>query len=390
MIAPTQIRKPENWQDFETLCKKLWGEIWDCSDTIQRHGRTGQCQHGVDVYGIPKGENAYYGIQCKGKDEYTHSQLTKQEIDNEIIKAKSFKPSLKRLIFATTANKDANIEAYIRTKNIESLKEGGFEIYLSSWEDIVDLLTERKRTFDWYINHCQYVENLRIEVSFNGAPTLTIRPQYIRVKHITKVLPPYNPANLNDRFAMLMEKYDLDNTSSNLIQQQRIINERLYGTSSKTDYSICYPTITIKNIGTTTIEDYKLDIWLDNTDFVGDCFHYVNATILDPAERAAINARKDQEREVYKSKEYSNEVFFIPNNRILVPNDTASFEFNVIPSENISSLILHWKLLSRNGELSGKNTIYVSPHFIDKEIITKTRDPKEYREEYVTFEPRIE
>lgn len=390
MIAPTQIRKPENWQDFETLCKKLWGEIWDCSDTIQRHGRIGQSQHGVDVYGIPKGETGYFGIQCKGKDEYTHSQLTEKEIDEEISKAKSFTPALKRFIFASTANKDAKIEAYIRKKNVESMENGGFEIYISSWEDIVDLLTERKRTFNWYINNCQYVENLNIEISFNGNPSLTIHPQYYRIIHKTKVLPPYDPTNLNDRIEMIMEQMDHKSSYSSLIEQQQMINERLYGTSSKTNYTICYPVVTIKNNGTTTIEDYKLEVWLDNTDSVGDCFHYVNATMIDPAERAAINARKDQEREVYKSKEYSNKVFFIPNNRILVPNDTASFRFSVIPSENVPSLILHWKLLSRNGELKGENTIQVSPHFIDKEIITKTRDPQGFREEYVTIEPRIE
>ena len=73
MIAPTQIRKPENWQDFEKLCKKLWGEIWNCPDTIKRNGRLGQSQRGVDVYGIPKGESHYYGIQCKGKNDYTNS-----------------------------------------------------------------------------------------------------------------------------------------------------------------------------------------------------------------------------------------------------------------------------------------------------------------------------
>jgi len=36
MISPTQIRKPENWQDFEKLYKKLWGEIWDCSSLIKQ------------------------------------------------------------------------------------------------------------------------------------------------------------------------------------------------------------------------------------------------------------------------------------------------------------------------------------------------------------------
>lgn len=36
MKAPTQIQPPENWPDFEALCKKLWGEIWHCADTIKK------------------------------------------------------------------------------------------------------------------------------------------------------------------------------------------------------------------------------------------------------------------------------------------------------------------------------------------------------------------
>ena len=66
MEAKKHLRKPENWEDFENLCKKLWGEIWDCKE-IKKNGRKGQTQDGVDVYGIPKGEVSYYGIQCKGK-----------------------------------------------------------------------------------------------------------------------------------------------------------------------------------------------------------------------------------------------------------------------------------------------------------------------------------
>lgn len=85
MKAPIQIQPPENWQDFETLCKKLWGEIWHCTDTIKKNGRSGQNQCGVDVYGAPNDGIEYYGIQCKGKDNYTQSQLTKKEVDEEIL-----------------------------------------------------------------------------------------------------------------------------------------------------------------------------------------------------------------------------------------------------------------------------------------------------------------
>lgn len=86
-----QILKPENWQDFEELSKILWGEIWECPE-INKNGRAGQNQQGVDIYGIPKGETKYFGIQCKGKDEYTKSVLTEKEINAEIEKAKNFKP----------------------------------------------------------------------------------------------------------------------------------------------------------------------------------------------------------------------------------------------------------------------------------------------------------
>jgi hypothetical protein len=103
-----QIRKPENWQDFEELCKLLWGEIWDCPE-IKKNGRSGQNQNGVDICGIPNGENGYYGIQCKGKDEYTKAILTEKEVLFEIEKAKQFKPLLRKFYFATTANKDEKI-----------------------------------------------------------------------------------------------------------------------------------------------------------------------------------------------------------------------------------------------------------------------------------------
>lgn len=41
MQAPKSLSKPLNWQDFEILCKKLWGEIWKRSE-IKKNGRSGQ------------------------------------------------------------------------------------------------------------------------------------------------------------------------------------------------------------------------------------------------------------------------------------------------------------------------------------------------------------
>ncbi len=165
MQAPTYIAKPENRQDFETLCKKLWWELWDDPET-KKHGRSWQNQCGVDVYGIPTWKDWYYGIQCKWKDDYTDKQLTKKEINAEIEKAKKFIPSLKMLYFATTANKDVAIEQYIREKNLEHNNQWLFWIAIYSREDIVDLINENKYTFDWYVKSINFKNQYSISVQF--------------------------------------------------------------------------------------------------------------------------------------------------------------------------------------------------------------------------------
>lgn len=181
MKAPTHIMKPKNWQDFEKLCKLLWGEVWDCEDSIKQHGRQGQAQQGVDVYAYVEKYDGYCGIQCKGKDDYTHAQLTEVEIDNEIAKAKNFQPTLKRLIFATTANKDTKIESYIRIKDIECHSQGLFHVDIFSWEDIADLLERYRTTYNWYVNNCQFKEATDVKVTFsNESEEITICPKYVR------------------------------------------------------------------------------------------------------------------------------------------------------------------------------------------------------------------
>lgn len=204
MDAKKQLRRPENWQDFERLCKKLWGEVWKCPE-IKRHGRSGQPQSGVDVYGIPRGESQYYGIQCKGKDEYTRAQLTTQEIDTEISKADSFNPPLAKLYFATTAVKDTKIEEHIRIRNIENRGAGKFEVHLFSWEEIVDLLDENRSVLSWYLGLMDYSQSADLEVLFdNGTIESSGSVRFIKEKIIHKYnsnIPSYaiNSKAVNDK-----------------------------------------------------------------------------------------------------------------------------------------------------------------------------------------------
>lgn len=376
MIAPTQIKKPEHWQDFEKLCKKLWGEIWDCPNTIKRNGRSGQKQNGVDVYGIPKGETQYYGIQCKGKDEYTNSTLTYKEIDEEIQKAESFKPKLKCFIFATTANKDTDIEEYIRNKDIEYRTKGLFEVHLACWEDIVDLLEERRNTYNWYINNCQYKDNTDVAITFNGREEIEIYPEYIRTT-IYYELDRLNTSNLNNKYPFhIVGMLNDINLSYNLI--------------SNTDNKIqwCEIPIKIENTGTIVIEDYKLyfSTKKESVECISTGIEYLSDVFLDSSYRMEMNRRIDEDRELYESADSENELVYIPNDTILVQTDRRLFSFKIGLKYGVDMIPIYWNFKSRNYNKKGLLKILVIPRYEEK---TETRSCSDLRESEVLVEAKI-
>src|SRR3954465_7691522 len=109
----SQYAPPQSWEEFESLCCDLYERLWNDRGT-QKHGRQGQPQGGVDVYGQPDGKN-YSGLQCKKKDVWPPSKLTIAEIDEEIAKAKTWSPGLKHYLIATTAPNDEAVQAHVRT-----------------------------------------------------------------------------------------------------------------------------------------------------------------------------------------------------------------------------------------------------------------------------------
>lgn len=274
MIAPTQIMKPKNWQDFEKLCKLLWGEIWNCSDSIKQHGRQGQAQHGVDIYAYVEKYVGYCGIQCKGKDDYTNAQLTEVEIDNEIDKAKTFSPKLKRFIFATTANKDAVIEQYIRQKDMECIGQGLFHVDVFSWEDIVDLLERERTVYNWYLNNCQFKEATDVKVVFqNETESCIINPLYLRVtKKYKHKKPEQNQFGVNGE--LFQQQYA---NTLNVPSIQDVLNPK-----TKVNKCWCKLSIKIVNVGNTVIKSPKMTVWFreEDIDKISDRFSYINSSLI--------------------------------------------------------------------------------------------------------------
>ena len=337
-----------NWQDFETLCKKLWGEIWECKE-IKKNGRTGQTQNGVDVFGIPLGETQYYGIQCKGKDEYSNKQLTEQEIIDEIEKAKGFKPSLKKLYFATTANKDAVIEEFVRIKNLDNIKQGLFEVHLFSWEDIADLIEENRQTFNYFIESQNFHSTTSVKVTFeNGENAITLNPKFKQHKTIYRK---EFISEFNNGLIGISAVIDA-NASWNKMFQTGIGIKPVRAT---VNLSYSKFNLIITNTGTEALEDYKLSFRLK-----GDVQDIAKTNVKNDFPALLAVARAIRPTTYVDAETISGEL--IPQNNILVGDDTfSSADIYIKPTAIATEVLLHWKLISKRYKTEGTLNIQISP-----------------------------
>ena len=368
MIEKNQLHKPDNWKDFEFLCKKLWGEMFKCPESIKKNGRSGQVQNGVDLCGILNGVD-YFGIQCEGKEDYTNSILTKEDVDREINKALTFKPQLKRFVFATTADKDGLIEEYIRIKHVESVNKGGFEIDIFSWEDIVDLIEENMETYNWYLNNYHFKDSFDVDISINSKKEYEINPQYIRT---TKkyILNEKGKDSINPVFSMT--KTILRDFSSVPPVQQTPTIHNVLNPPTKRDYRWCDIMINIKNTGSRTIEDNKLNMIFeaDTVEKIDDKYTPFNPGIVyDVPALAQENIQHRTRREVFESKEYIHLVEFIPLNKNLIQEDCKNFKIALRPKQDVFEIKIHWELKARDYSKEGDLKLIVSP--IYKEEIEK-------------------
>ena len=152
-VTSRQLPPPRDWQAFERLTFDLFSRLWQTNDA-EMHGRTGQPQSGVDVYGTDRKEHARAGVQCKGKDADYGSALSEAELRAEIEKAKSFSPKLDVFTLVTTAANDQAVQAVARSITEQHAAEGLFEVRVHGWDtlrqritDYPDLLTKHFADF---------------------------------------------------------------------------------------------------------------------------------------------------------------------------------------------------------------------------------------------------
>lgn len=143
--AHSQIDPPKDWDEFEDIVCSAAKNRWNNPD-FTRHGRSGQRQDGVDVYGNDN-QGVLVGLQCKNTIEGMLEKTIKEEIE----KAESFKPSISRLYIVTTAKKDQAVQKLVRLLSRERIESDRFGVEVLFWDDVWhDLTLNNDRLYQHY------------------------------------------------------------------------------------------------------------------------------------------------------------------------------------------------------------------------------------------------
>jgi len=149
-----EIPPPKGDDDFEDLVLALFREVWR-DPNAKLHGRRGQYQDGVDLYGEDRfGGSGLNGVQCKqhGSATVVTDKTLVAELRDEMEKAKGFQPPLQRFLFATTARRSKTLQRAARDLTTRHKKAELFAVEVLGWEDIEDLLRRHSGVLDWYLD----------------------------------------------------------------------------------------------------------------------------------------------------------------------------------------------------------------------------------------------
>ena len=351
MKITQSLRKPSNWQDFESLCLLLWREEWK-SDDIKKNGRLGQNQDGVDICGHYGAEIEYSGIQCKCKSESEY--LTIKEIDEEIDKAKGFKPSLRRFVIATTAKKDVSIEEYVRIKDCENRKTGLFSIDIKSWDDIVEMLERNKSVLNRYLDIV--TDDYLINITFdNNQNEISVNPSYAKINYFKPISEEFrkkfeSSANKSPKLDTLLKTCE----RINKIFDNTFVN-KINGISSvRRNNSFVPLSFIIHNSGKSPIDNYRIVF-----DFECEEIEFKHENVEDDSVVESIHKIAGDKLGFHESTVVFRDTTLNPADNF----HTDKFYFKV--PHDISELKVSWTLTSRHYSDKGELKITVDSEYID-------------------------
>lgn len=173
-----EIPKIENENILEDLAKDIL-QVNDQYENVNKNGRSGQKQDGVDVYAREINSSNWLGIQCKIRA--TNRSFTKSELLIEINKAKAFNPRISEYILFTTLSRDSPTQEIERELQIELKVENSFNFKIQYWEDIEEMLRSEQFEEVYYRYYYKYFKDnlvlghaigklVNLELQFDGIP----------------------------------------------------------------------------------------------------------------------------------------------------------------------------------------------------------------------------
>jgi hypothetical protein len=140
-FSAMQIPAPTDWAEFEDIVLSAMRIRWTSTD-LQKHGRSGQAQQGVDIFGSDD-LGRFVGIQCKKSKD----PIKEEEITAEIINAESFQPGIAAFYLVTSRELDAPLQRKVRLLSEDRVKQGKFPVKILFWDDIIKDLATNEAVF---------------------------------------------------------------------------------------------------------------------------------------------------------------------------------------------------------------------------------------------------
>lgn len=146
-LTRQNIPPPKDWAEFEDITLTALKIRWQ-SPNLEKNGRQGQAQAGVDLWG-PDNLERPVGVQCK----LTSEELTFEDIEKEIAKAETFTPPMHAFYISTTAKIDAKLQAAVRTLSAQRVSQNKFPIGIIYWESLLSDLASNHVEFKKHFPH---------------------------------------------------------------------------------------------------------------------------------------------------------------------------------------------------------------------------------------------
>jgi hypothetical protein len=128
--------KPKDWDTFEDIVCDVFARKFN-NGNLQRYGRSGQRQLGVDIAGFT--EMGLLGIQCK---HHLAGNITTGEIDDEVAKSEDFQPRLDEFIIVTSADRDVTAHSHVLQVSKSRQAAGKYPVSIKFWQDVYGWLVE--------------------------------------------------------------------------------------------------------------------------------------------------------------------------------------------------------------------------------------------------------